>query len=206
LTSGLTDKRAIGEATRGSAPPGVTHVGQSVEIGVIFATAPAGQGGPAALAPLFDGTMLGRLADQLIDLGVPRILVLTRPEWQAEIEQAVPADVEVRASAALADDLQVIGRLAADGGKGLLLSYGDIVTHGEALAGLLAEPRRMSSVLAERQLSRHLEGRARGPARSRRGGRPRARPARGAARGLARGARAQDGGLAHVAELAARGR
>jgi phosphatidylglycerophosphate synthase len=150
LTSGLTDRRPIGEAGHVSAGPIGTPPGEAVEIAVVLATGPGSLGGPAALAPLFDGTVLARLTGQLSELGVPAILVITRPAWQADVEQAVQRSgaVEVRASHSLRDDLRLVGELASAGGRGLLLLYGDMVTHTESLAGLLAEPRAGSTILA----------------------------------------------------------
>jgi phosphatidylglycerophosphate synthase len=54
----------------------------------------------------------------------------------------------VGTSADLREDLGVIAELAASGGGGMLLLYGDIVTHRAALAGLIAEPHSGSALLA----------------------------------------------------------
>ncbi len=103
------------------------------------------EGGPAALLPWHDGTLLGRLVDQLAALGVPRAIVLTRPAWEADV-RALGLAAEVRATPTLATDLEAIAELA-ESSEGLVVMYGDMVTHGEALAGLLADPRVVTGVL-----------------------------------------------------------
>ena len=63
--------------------------------------------------------------------------------------RALGLAAEVRATPSLAADLEAVAELAAAGGEGgLVVMYGDIVTHGEALAGLLADPRVATGVLA----------------------------------------------------------
>jgi CDP-alcohol phosphatidyltransferase-like enzyme len=115
---------------------------------VLLATARSAEGGPAALLPWGDGTLLGRLVDQLAALGVPRAIVLTRPAWEADV-RALGLGAEVRAAPSLAADLEFVAELAGAGGEGgLVVMYGDMVTHGEALAGLLADPRVATGVLA----------------------------------------------------------
>jgi hypothetical protein len=114
---------------------------------VLLATARSADSGPAALLPWGDGTLLGRLARQLAALGVPRAIVLTRPAWEADV-RALGLDAEVRSTPSLAGDLEALAQLAEAGGEGgLVVMYGDMVTHGEALAGLLADPRVATGVL-----------------------------------------------------------
>ena len=113
---------------------------------MLLATARSAEGGPAALLPWHDGTLLGRLVDQLAALGVPRAVVLTRPAWEADV-RALGLAAEVRASPSLPADLEAIAELADATAEGLVVMYGDMVTHGEALAGLLADPRVATGVL-----------------------------------------------------------
>ena len=115
---------------------------------MVVATAPATSDGPAALLPLGDGTILGRLTGQLSGLGVLTTIVLTRPAWEAAVREAVGGDVDVRVSGSTADDLRAIGAIAAATDQPMALLYGDIVTHGEALRGLIVDPRRSSAILA----------------------------------------------------------
>jgi Family of unknown function (DUF5941)/CDP-alcohol phosphatidyltransferase len=148
LTSGLSDTRAAAP-TAASTPPPAVRGGTSVDAAVLFATARAGDGGPVALLPWEEGTLLGRLAGQLSSLGVPRTVVVTRPAWEADVRSVLGSDVEVLASPDVAGDLRTIAELAGGGeGGGLVAMYGDIVTHREALAGLLADPRVTTGVLA----------------------------------------------------------
>ena len=144
MTSGLSDRRAASPPPA-AAPPAVRG-GTSVDAVVLLATARSAEGGPAALLPWEGGTLLGRLAGQLAALGVPRAIVLTRPAWEADV-RALGLDAEVRATPSLSADLEAIAELADDGGDGLVVMYGDMVTHGEALAGLLADPRVATGVL-----------------------------------------------------------
>jgi hypothetical protein len=115
---------------------------------VLLATAPAADGGPTALLPWDGKTVLARLVDQLADLGVPRTVVITRPVWETEIRSALEDSVEVETSAAIQDDLHLLGQLTGGVGDGsLVVMYGDIVTHTQALAGLFADPRGASGIL-----------------------------------------------------------
>jgi phosphatidylglycerophosphate synthase len=122
-----------------------------VRAAVLLATAPAADGGPAALLRFKGGTVLGRLLDQLADLGVPRAVVLTRPAWEAAIRAGLDdghAGVEIATAAGVPEDLHAVARLAAgEGDGGLVVMYGDVVTHTQALAGLLADPRVATGIL-----------------------------------------------------------
>jgi CDP-alcohol phosphatidyltransferase-like enzyme len=125
------------------APPAVRG-GTSVDTAVLFATAASDDGGPAALLPWDGGTILSRVVAQLASLGVQRVHVITRPAWEAHVRAAT--DAPVRTSATLPDDLRAVAELAS-GATGLVAMHGDIVTHREALAGLLADPRVSTGVL-----------------------------------------------------------
>ncbi len=147
MTSGLRDTRAVrtdptianGSAVRG---------GSATLTALVVATAPATSGGPAALLPLGAETILGRLTGQLAGLGVRTTIVLTRPAWEASVRDIVGGDVDVRASASTADDMRAIGALAAATDQSMVVMYGDIVVHGEALRGLIVDPRTSSAILA----------------------------------------------------------
>jgi hypothetical protein len=123
-----------------------------VRAAVLLATAPAADGGSAALLPWVNGTVLARLVDQVATLGVPRVVVITRPAWEADVRAALEparAGVDVEVSAAVPDDLHLIAQLAGgEGDGGLVVMYGDVVTHLQALAGLLADPRVATGILA----------------------------------------------------------
>jgi CTP:molybdopterin cytidylyltransferase MocA len=144
LTSGLSDRRA---ASPLPAPTPAVRGGTSVGVVVLLATARSAEGGPAALLPWEGGTLVSRLAAQLAALGVPRAIVVTRPEWETAVRSAVEPPAEVRSSPTLAADLELVAELA-DGEDGLVVMYADMVTHGEALAGLLADPRVATGILA----------------------------------------------------------
>lgn len=121
---------------------------------VLLATAPAPETGVAALLPWGEGTVLGRLLSQLADLGVTEIHVITRPYWVDHLRPTLDAlppsesSVELHSSGGTADDLRVVAALARAGHGGMVVAYADIVTHREALAGLLADPRVSSGILS----------------------------------------------------------
>jgi CTP:molybdopterin cytidylyltransferase MocA len=144
LTSGLSDRRA---ASPPPAPTPAVRGGTSVGAVVLLATARSAEGGPAALLPWEDGTLVSRLTGQLAALGVPRAIVVTRPDWETAVRAAVQPPVEVRSTPSLAADLELVAELAG-GDDGLVVMYADMVTHGEALAGLLADPRVATGILA----------------------------------------------------------
>ena len=133
----------------GSTTPPAARGGTSIAAAVLFATAPAGDGGPAALLPWHGGTVLGRLVGQLAALGVQRTVVVTRPAWDPDVRAALGAAAEVLTSPDVPSDLGVLAELAdGNGDGGLVAAYGDIVTHDAALAGVLADPRVATGVLS----------------------------------------------------------
>ncbi|MEA2458959.1 MAG: hypothetical protein QOC95_1931, partial [Thermoleophilaceae bacterium] len=117
---------------------------------VLTATAGAADG-PAATQPWEDRTLVRRLVDQLASLGIGAVHVITRPEWEGDLRAALAGHeipVSVVASAGAAGDLTAVARIAAGGSGRLILAYADLLTHREALAGLLADPRVPTGILA----------------------------------------------------------
>jgi phosphatidylglycerophosphate synthase len=167
-------RSALDEAAPGSAaqarngrtrraPPGDQAVGTAV----LFATAPAGDGSPAAALAWERTTLLGRLLDQLAELGIRAAHVITRPEWAAALEpqaQEHSIAVELHESGDLAGDLRALERIARGGAGSIVVANGDILTQGEALAGLLADPRITTGMLATtvRRVQRYMAFRTRG--------------------------------------------
>ncbi|MGH2837741.1 MAG: CDP-alcohol phosphatidyltransferase family protein [Thermoleophilaceae bacterium] len=118
---------------------------------ILFATAPAEGGRPAATLPWEDHTLVGQLLRQLVAMGVPKAYVITRPEWEdalrAAIDQAgAPATLQV--SAGPSQDLAAVAELARERRGGLVVALADIVTHRGALEGLLASPGVVTGVLS----------------------------------------------------------
>jgi hypothetical protein len=139
-----------------------------VTAAIVLATAPCettGETGPAAALPWGDGTVLERLLSQLAGLGVGFAHVITRPGWEDALRPSLErsaAATELLTSAGLAEDLRAVARLTRIGEGGVLVTAGDVVTHREALAGLLADPRVATGVLASSQkLGRAFAFRAR---------------------------------------------
>ncbi len=139
----MTDLRADRATPRRPAA-----LGSSVASAVLLATSAGEDGGPAALTP-FDGeTLVARLARQLLELGVRSVVVLARPAWADDVARAVGGVVAVVETDSPAADLRAIERLAAAADGSLLVAYGDIAVHREALAGLISDPRVSTGMLA----------------------------------------------------------
>jgi hypothetical protein len=161
LTSGVRDTRAAvresalrgsrsAERDRGDAAPRDSERRPVVSTAVVLATAPASEARPAAALPWGDETVLRRLLRQLTDVGVSTAHVLTRPEWEGALGSSLEAPevaVHLHASPDTASDLRVIARLARSAPDGLVVVCGDLVTHREALAGVLADPRIATGIL-----------------------------------------------------------
>jgi phosphatidylglycerophosphate synthase len=117
---------------------------------LLFATAAAEEGGPAAALGMHGTTLLGRLLGQLATLGVRQASVVTRPDWRAAVEDAAAASgvkVTVVPSGDLGEDLRLTGEIASRSAGPLIVGNAHIVTHREALVGLLADPRIVSGAL-----------------------------------------------------------
>src|SRR4051794_37578745 len=134
---------ATGITAGGLAPVGTTAL--------LVATAAADTDGPAALLEWKDVTVLGRLIEQLASLGIADVHVLTRPAWVDAVTAgtgSARAAIEVHAVADNRDDLERIAAIARENADApLVLVYGDIVTHREALAGVIADPRHPTAIL-----------------------------------------------------------
>jgi phosphatidylglycerophosphate synthase len=138
-----------------------------VTTAVLFATAPAGEGGPAAALAWEETTLLGRLLGQLAALGVRDVHVVTRAEWVEALRPLTGGhalSVRVEPSAGLASDLRAVAAIAAGRPGGLVVANADVLTQDEVLAGLLADPRVSSGALATtvRKAQRHMAFRMRG--------------------------------------------
>jgi hypothetical protein len=117
-----------------------------VTTAIVLAAVPAADGSPAALLPWEGGTLLSRLLGQLAELGIGDVRVLARPVHEAAV-RAVAGD-RVRVSSGTDADLRAIAETAAArGGAGIVILPGEIVTHREALAGLLKDPRVVTGTL-----------------------------------------------------------
>jgi phosphatidylglycerophosphate synthase len=117
---------------------------------VLVATARADDDGPAAALAYEHTTLLGRLLEQLADLGIRQAHVITRPDWAPALEASTEGRglaVRLHRSADLAADLRTVAALARDGDGALVVASGDILTQREALAGLLADPRIATGML-----------------------------------------------------------
>jgi len=117
---------------------------------VLLATAEAHDGLPAAMLAWRGGTVVGHLIEQLAQLGVTAVHVVTRPAWARQVGAAldgsrVPATIS--ADPDLAADLRTIARVARSGDGPLLVAQAEMLTHGQALAGLLSDPRVATGIL-----------------------------------------------------------
>src|SRR4051794_13517514 len=91
-------------------------------------------------------TVLGRLLGQLAGFGIPDIRVLTRPAWEAGV-RAVAGAWPVISSPDTAADLRTVAAAASEPGAAIVVLPGEVVAHGEALAGLLKDPRVATAAL-----------------------------------------------------------
>jgi phosphatidylglycerophosphate synthase len=117
---------------------------------VLVATARGDAGGPAAALAYEHTTLLGRLLEQLADLGIRQAHVITRPDWVPLLEPSTGGrglSVRLHGSADLAADLRTVEAIARDDDGALVVASGDILTQREALAGLLADPRIATGML-----------------------------------------------------------
>jgi hypothetical protein len=117
---------------------------------LLFATAPAADGGAAAALPAAGTTLLGRLLDQLGTLGVRRAWVVTRPAWAPAVREAVAGaglPAEVVEAEDVAGDLRIAADLAARARETLLVGRGDVLLHREVLAGLMADPKIVTGIV-----------------------------------------------------------
>ena len=132
---------------------------------VVLATAPGADAGPAAALPWEDGTVLRRLLEQLAQLGIASAHVLTRPGWEQALRPSLDGlalSARLEPSESTGEDLRAVATIARECQGGLIVVCGDIVTHREALAGLLADPRIATGVLTTtRRIGRTFAFRAR---------------------------------------------
>jgi phosphatidylglycerophosphate synthase len=140
---------------------------QAVGTAVLFATAPDGDGAAAAALAWEQTTLLGRLLDQLAELGVRRAHVITRPAWAAALEPAIDGHrlaARLQGSPDTAGDLRAVAEIARAGEGQMVVANADILTQGEALAGLLADPRVATGMLTTtvRRVQRQMAFRTRG--------------------------------------------
>jgi phosphatidylglycerophosphate synthase len=115
-----------------------------VTAAVLLATGRGEGGEPAAALPLDGDTVLGRLLAQLAGLGVQTAHVLARTGSERALRpllESAPLDVRLHTSSDVASDLETIAALATAAQGDLFVASADIVTHGEALASLLADSR-----------------------------------------------------------------
>jgi hypothetical protein len=144
MTTGVTSPQA-----RVPAPPRPPAAAPpAVSTAILLATAPGEDGDAAATLAWEDTTVIGRLAAQVASVGAAAVHVVTRPEWVESVERAVDGAALVEPSPDPSSDLRAIARLAREAGGGLLVAQGEVLTQREALAGLAADPRVTTGVLA----------------------------------------------------------
>jgi phosphatidylglycerophosphate synthase len=117
---------------------------------LLFATTATTDGGPAAALRVLGTTVLTRLLGQLESLGVGPVWIVTRPAWNAIVEEAVTEsgfDATVVSSDNLGNDLRLTAEIAGGNPSPLLIGNAHLLAHREALVGLLVDPRAGSGVL-----------------------------------------------------------
>src|SRR4051794_12804160 len=156
MTSAFGDSGAAGVRDRAPAGRRAARPRRGAPAGagataVLIATARADDGGPAAGLAWEDGTVLRRLLEQVADLGIRSAHVITRPGFEDPLRPSIdgaPLSVDLTVSPGLDADFRLIADLARSVGGTLVVAQADIVTQGEALAGLLADPRVPTGILA----------------------------------------------------------
>jgi hypothetical protein len=167
LTSGVRQTTAAPAEDAPARSRGRTGQGgpaASLTTAVLLATAPGDGNAPAAALPWGDATVLRRLLEQLAELGVRSTVVITRPEWEDLLRPSLEglATVAIRTSTGTAGDLRAIATVAREGAGAVLVAGADVVTHREALAGLLKDPRVGTGALcSSRRLGRSFAFRTR---------------------------------------------
>ena len=120
-------------------------------ISVIFANA-GSDGRPSAALAFREGTVLGRLRDQLASFGISRQIVITRPELADALRATcATSGVEVIESSGVADDLRAFARVSRTAGRSVVVANADLIAHREALAVLLADPKATTGCLVTRR-------------------------------------------------------
>jgi hypothetical protein len=115
---------------------------------VLVATAAADDGGPAAALPLGGGTLLDRLLEQVAELGLDDVHVVTRPQFEETLRQSAErAGAVLHVCAGPSEDLAAVADLANGATGGLVVAQADLVVHLAALEGLLASPGIATGVL-----------------------------------------------------------
>ncbi len=115
---------------------------------VVFATAPAVDGGMAAALKLADGTPLERLIAQLDGLDVH---VIARPMFASALDPLLPG-VTVHTAAGQAEDLRAVAEIARGADEDVVLLPGELVTQPSPLdrlgpgSGILTLARRPDGV------------------------------------------------------------
>jgi phosphatidylglycerophosphate synthase len=128
--------------------PRVTATGT---VAVLVASARAADGAPAAALAWDGSTVLRRLIEQFASLGVASAVVITRAEFEAALRpslEGLPIEVELVASGGAGEDFATIAAVARAASGAIVVAQGEIVTQHEVLAGLLADPRVATGVLA----------------------------------------------------------
>src|SRR4051794_5698901 len=118
---------------------------------VLLATTATPEGAPAAALQADGVPLIRRLADQLATLEVTRVHVVTRPDLEQQVVDAVRGAtprVEVVTSPDAPSDLRLVGDLACGSRRAVVVADAGVLTHREALAGLLADPRIVSGILS----------------------------------------------------------
>lgn len=97
---------------------------------IVFATAPAADGGLAAALKFEDRTPLERLLDQL---AAEEVHVIARPNFATALDTLLRDGVTVHASPDSASDLRAVAALAREANADLVLLPGELVTQPEPL-------------------------------------------------------------------------
>jgi hypothetical protein len=166
LRSAVTPSEPRAQADARRQPRRAAAGGRFSGTAVLLATAPGGDGGPAAALAWDDTTLLGRLLEQLADIGIRSADVITREAWLPALEPSTEGRglrVRLIGSPDTAADLEAVERIVRDGAGPIVVANAEILTQREALAGLLADPRVPTGMLTTtvRRIQRYMGFRTR---------------------------------------------
>src|SRR5687767_2398885 len=120
----------------------------NVTSAVLVATAAADDGGAAAALPWGDGTVLDRLLQQVVELGLEDVHVITRPQFEEAVRgSAGRVGATLHVCAGPREDLAAVVEMADRASGGFVVAQADVVVHRAALEGLLASPGIATGVL-----------------------------------------------------------
>ena len=121
---------------------------------LLFAIQPGAEGGPAGTLPVGGTTIVRRLIDQLRQLDVGDVRVVSRPEWKADVAEACGDAAQIVTAASLSDAMRLTAEAAGGAVAPIVVADAHVLLHREALAGLVRDQRIGSGALVSADTAR----------------------------------------------------